>query len=49
LSAFAGLPPTIFYAIKYRIFDLKTELMLLPLVPVGMLFGKLFALTVARP
>jgi O-antigen/teichoic acid export membrane protein len=48
LSAFAGLPPTIFYAIKYRIFDLKTELILLPLVPVGMLFGKFFALAVAR-
>jgi hypothetical protein len=47
LSGFAGLPLTIFYAIKYGLFDLRRELKLLPLVPAGMILGKLFDLAVA--
>jgi hypothetical protein len=47
LSGFAGLPLTIFYAVKYRLFDLWNELKLLPLVPAGVVLGKLFDLAVA--
>jgi O-antigen/teichoic acid export membrane protein len=42
LSGFAGLPLTIFYTMKYRLFDLRRELTLLPMVLAGMILGKLF-------
>jgi O-antigen/teichoic acid export membrane protein len=46
-SAFAGLPLTIFYAVRYRLFDLRKELMLLPLVPAGIILGKIINLVIA--
>ena len=45
-SSFATLPPTIYYAVKYGLFDMRKELLLLPAVLVGMMVGKVFNLTV---
>ena len=42
LSSFSMLPPTIFYAVKYGLFDMRKELLLLPVVLVGMIVGKVF-------
>lgn len=39
-SAFSALPPTIFYKVRYGLFDLRKELLLLPLALVGMAAGK---------
>ncbi|MDB5809262.1 MAG: hypothetical protein JWN94_1384 [Betaproteobacteria bacterium] len=44
LSYFACLPPTVYYCVKHGLFDARRELLLLPLVPVGMLAGKAFNL-----
>ena len=38
-SYFSSLPPTIFYQIKYKFFDLRKELLLLPAIPAGMLLA----------
>lgn len=46
LSYFSCLPPTIFYKVKYGLFDLRKELFLLPVVLVGMIVGKAFNLVV---
>jgi O-antigen/teichoic acid export membrane protein len=48
LSGFAGMPLSIYFLIKYRVFDLRYELGVLPLVPVGMAMGKLFNAVVAH-
>ena len=43
LSYFACLPPTVYYSVKlYGLFNVRRELLLLPLVPAGMLVGKVF-------
>ncbi len=42
LSYFACLPTTIYYSVRHGLFDLRRELVLLPLVPAGMLVGKAF-------
>jgi O-antigen/teichoic acid export membrane protein len=43
LSHFAYLPTIILYNVRHRIFDLRTELYLLPTVAVGMIVGRLVA------
>jgi len=43
LSHFSYLPTIILYNIRHEIFDLRTELYLLPIVPVGMVVGRLVA------
>lgn len=40
LSFFSTLPPTILYQVRWGIFDLKTEFLLLPIILVGMILGK---------
>jgi O-antigen/teichoic acid export membrane protein len=40
LSYFAALPTIIYYLIKYRLFDLRRELILLPVVVAGMMVAK---------
>lgn len=47
-ASLAGLPLTIFYSIRSRLFDLRKELVLVPLVPAGMAAGTLFNLTLGR-
>jgi len=46
LSSFSGLPPIIFYMAKYDLLDIKKELLLLPMILVGMIMGKAFNFTV---
>jgi O-antigen/teichoic acid export membrane protein len=43
LSQFSYLPTIILYNVRHKIFDLRTEVYLLPIVPVGMLVGRLVA------
>lgn len=43
LSHFAYLPAIILYNVRHRIFDMRTELYLLPLVAGGMVVGRLVA------
>jgi O-antigen/teichoic acid export membrane protein len=42
LSQFSWVPMAFYYKIKYRIFDLQKELLLLPVVLAGLAVGKLF-------
>lgn len=44
LSSFSTLPITIFYQIKYRLFDMRKELLLLPVVLAGVIVGKVLNL-----
>lgn len=46
LSSFATLPPTIFYMLKFGLFDVRKELSLLPVVLLGMIVGKMFNLLI---
>lgn len=46
LSYFSALPTTIFYQVKYGLLDVRKELLLLPIVVVGMIVGKAFNLAV---
>ena len=46
LSYHSALPTTIFYSVKYGLFDLRKELLLLPVALMGMLVGKAFSLAV---
>jgi len=46
LSSYSGLPPIIFYMAKYGLLDIKKELLLLPMILVGMIMGKAFNFTV---
>jgi len=46
LSSYSGLPLIIFYKAKYGFLDIKKELLLLPMILVGMIMGKAFNLTV---
>ncbi len=47
LSQFASLPMFIFYNVRNGVFDLRSELLLLPTVLVGMGIGRLVALALA--
>lgn len=46
ISQFSSLPATIYYQLKYDLFDLSMEVMLLPALFVGMIVGKGFNLAV---
>lgn len=46
LSYFFTLPTTIFYQVKYGLFDLRKELLFLTIVPLGMIIGKTFNLAI---
>ena len=46
LSYFSALPTTIFYQVKYGLFDLRKELLLLAVVLVGMILAEGFNLAV---
>lgn len=48
LSYFSYLPTTIFYKVKYGLFDLRKELFLLPVVLVGMVGGEVFKLVIGH-
>ena len=43
LSHFSYLPTIILYNVRHKIFDLRTEVYLLPIIPVGMVVGRLVA------
>jgi len=43
LSHFSCLPPIIFYKVKYGLFNLRKELLLLPMVLLGMTVARVFA------
>ena len=43
LSHFAYLPMIILYNVRHKIFDMRTELYLLPLIGVGAVVGRLIA------
>jgi O-antigen/teichoic acid export membrane protein len=47
LSNFACVPPTVLYAVRHGLFDVRKELYLLWTLPVGIFLGKLFNLAVA--
>lgn len=44
LSNLATLPPTIFYAAKYGLFDLRRELLLITVLPIGMIVGQILSM-----
>ncbi|MGO9823811.1 MAG: oligosaccharide flippase family protein [Steroidobacteraceae bacterium] len=46
LSHFSYLPTIILYNVRHKIFDLRTEVYLLPIVPVGMAVGRLVAVMI---
>jgi O-antigen/teichoic acid export membrane protein len=48
LSQLWNVPMTIYYQVKFDLFDLWKELQLLPLLPAGMLFGRGFNFLVGR-
>jgi hypothetical protein len=45
-SHFSYLPIIVYYNLKYHLFDIRTELYLLAIVPVGLSVGKICALLV---
>jgi hypothetical protein len=44
ISQFSSIPILIFYNLKYHLFDLRKELYLLVVVPIGLLAGKIAGL-----
>ena len=48
LAYFSPLPSTVSYAVKYGLFDLRKELLLLPVIFVGMAIGKAFSVCVGN-
>jgi hypothetical protein len=47
-SQLSSVPTTIYYQLKYDLFDLSKELLLLPTLFVGMVLGKGFNLAIGH-
>ena len=48
LSQFSYLPTIVFYSIKQNIFDARKEILLLPIVGIGMIVGRLVAIGIGH-
>jgi O-antigen/teichoic acid export membrane protein len=45
-SHLSVMPPTVFYSIRHKLFDIRKEVFLVPMIVVGMVVGKLFVISI---